>query len=76
MITDYHSSRLREESSMDAEDVSSEFIHSITDQSNYPSDDPECSAVGAELIQSRLCLCTKNTQLYAAIDKNGKQTSI
>lgn len=43
-----------------------------TAEKNYYANDPECSSVGAELIASRLCLCTKKTQLFVA---NGSGTA-
>lgn len=40
-------------------------------QSLFPAD-PECSSVGAQLIASRLCLCTQKTQIFVTASENGK----
>lgn len=60
---------------MDGDDASIDLMQSMQEQSNYPSEDPECSIAGAELIASRLCLCTKNTLLCAAIEENGNKNT-
>lgn len=42
-------------------------------ESIYPAD-PECSSVEAQLIASRLCLCTQKTQLFVAAVEDGKKS--
>lgn len=39
-------------------------------ESLFPAD-PECSSVGAQLIASRLCLCTQKTQIYVSASDQG-----
>lgn len=43
----------------------------IADQAKDFPDDPECSSVGAQLIASRLCLCTQKTKLFADANESG-----
>lgn len=63
-------SRFKEED-VEMDGVETTFEPSTAEhQSLYPAD-PECSSVGAELIASRLCLCTRKTEIYAAASNDG-----
>ncbi|KAG5881158.1 hypothetical protein JTB14_024575 [Gonioctena quinquepunctata] len=42
----------------------------IADQASDFPDDPECSSVGAQLIASKLCLCTQKTNIYRSNENN------
>ncbi|KAI4459833.1 g9a isoform b [Holotrichia oblita] len=58
-------SRYKEEEISNVEDAEAQEASIAEEESMYPAH-PECSSVGAELIASKLCLCTKPSQIYSS----------
>lgn len=65
-------SRYKEEEISNVEDAEAQEASIAEEESMYPAH-PECSSVGAELIASKLCLCSKPSQIYSSENEKGLQ---